>query len=177
MRAPLPPHRRRRSIRVAGYDYARPGAYFVTICTHDRAPLFGAVVEGRMRLNEAGRVVVRCWRAIPDHFPAVRLDAFVIMPDHLHGLLWIASPEGEGCLSGPPEAGAEPRPFRSPSRTVGSIVRGFKIGVTTWMRAHRDVWDVWQRNYYEHIVRDEEDLARIRRYIAENPMRWAARGQ
>ncbi|HEX9728709.1 MAG TPA: transposase [Gemmatimonadales bacterium] len=174
---------RRRSIRLSGYDYARPGAYFVTACTQNRTCLFGDVVAGEMRLNDVGQVATQCWLAIPDHFPNVTLDSFVIMPNHVHGIIWIVGAVGAvGAenfppLQPPPQPPLQPpRPgpstFRSPSKTVGSIIRGFKIGVTKWVRANTHLRDVWQRNYYEHIIRDEAALRRIRRYIEHNPARW-----
>ncbi len=155
----------RRSIRLPNYDYSRPGAYFVTICVQDRSCLFGDVVGGEMWLNDVGRVTCDCWDDIPKHFPHVHLDAFVIMPNHVHGILVIADfavPVGAKNFS----------PQHGTSKTVGSVVRGFKIGVTTWMRANTDIHVVWQRNYWEHIVRDEPELIRIREYITNNPARW-----
>jgi len=79
----------RRSIRLQGYDYSSPGAYFVTMCTHNRECLFGEIANGKMRLNELGKIASQCWLAIPDHFPHARLGAFVIMPNHVHGIIWI----------------------------------------------------------------------------------------
>ncbi len=198
---------RRRSIRLRGYDYAQPGAYFVTICTYRRQPLFGEVVDGEMRLNAAGRVARRCWLEIPQHFPHVQLDEFVIMPNHVHGILVIVEhpypdavdpdvgaknvgAKNVSPLHSPdvvdPDVGAKnlsplPSPLhpsqpskmpRSPSRTIGSVVRGFKIGVTKWFRQNTDIYNVWQRNYYEHIIRNERALNNIRRYIRDNPLRW-----
>jgi putative transposase len=176
-----PERHHRRSIRLCEYDYAQPGAYFVTVCTHDRACLFGEVVGGQVHVNDAGRIADACWRTIPDHFLHVALDTFVIMPNHVHGIIWIVDEPDDGVHHGvgdgvgakhfsPPPA--DKPAFRSPSRTVGSIVRGFKVGVTKWMRANLDIHNVWQRDYFEHVVRDESDLERIRRYIAENPARW-----
>jgi putative transposase len=157
-----------------------------------------------VRLNRAGRVAEACWLAIPEHYPQVELDAYVVMPNHVHGIIRIAgeavdggvndahAAEGTGGADGggaknfsplhevlPTCRGIPPKgmgTFRSPSRTVGSIVRGFKIGVTNWFRSNTDRRDMWQRNYYEHIVRDARGMERIRRYIAENPARWG-RGQ
>lgn len=210
----------RRSIRLKGYDYTQPGAYFITICTHHRVHLFGAVVDGEMQLNALGEVAYQCWLAIPDHFPHAALDEFVIMPNHVHGILWIVerpptivavganhdSPtdrRGEKPLAGvkndsPPTptttvVGAKdfsplpsslpsPLPSLSPSRvaprphgtskTIGSMIRGFKIGVTKWARQNTDIYAVWQRNYYEHIIRNDRALNAIRQYIAGNPARW-----
>ena len=194
------PHRlhdhHRRSIRLKGYDYAQPGVYLVTVCTHGRQPLFGEMRHGEVVLNKAGRQTESCRLAIPDHYPRVILDAYVVMPDHLHGLFAIMCEEGRSggvgaddlhwlrqCapLQAPHMPFAPPgaqvtdacADFVSPSRTVGAIVRGFKIGVTKWMRANTGVYDVWQRNYHERIVRDERELAAIRHYIDENPRTFA----
>jgi len=133
-----------------------------------------------MRLNEAGRVVERCWLCIPSHFPHAALDTFIVMPNHVHGIILLSDAGNTERLSPTHDrvhVGANDhsplQPFRSPSRTIGSIVRGFKIGVTKWFRQHTDVLSVWQRNYYEHVIRDEQSLIRIREYIAGNPARWA----
>ena len=165
-------HHHRRSIRLKNYDYTQPGAYFVTVCTYERAPLFGAVADGRMILNPLGQMARQCWLAIPDHFPHTQLDKFVIMPNHVHGIIWIVDDVanvGAKDFSPRPSNGKRPR---GTSRTIGSVVRGFKIGVTKWGRRNTDVFSVWQRNYYEHIIRTERSLNAIRRYIAENPLRW-----
>jgi len=179
---PYDPNRHhRRSIRLKGYDYTQPGAYFVTLVTYERMPLFGEIVNGEMRLNDIGRVAERCWLDIPSHFPHVALDAFVIMPNHVHGILWIIeSPPGTAEM--PEMVGAKsfsPRPPpsstehpRGTSKTIGSVIRGFKIGVTKWVRQNTDIYIVWQRNYYEHIIRNERALNAIRQYIIENPRRW-----
>ena len=160
---------------MQGFDYSQPGAYFVTICTQERACLFGDVLDGDMRLNDAGRIVEQCWLAIPIHFPDAVLDAFVVMPNHVHGIVVIIDRAvgAKNFSSQPRKNKAVRTPNRSPSKTIGSIVRGFKIGVTKWFRESRGTEKVWQRNYYEHIVRDEEALSRIRQYIENNPMQWA----
>ena len=178
---PEPP--KRRSLRLPAYDYAQAGAYFVTVCTHDRRCLFGDVVDGATRLNDVGRVVETCWEAIPDHFPHAGLDAYIVMPNHIHGIVWITAAAmivGAKNLSPLPDASRRqksPPPsassFQTPLRTLGSIVRGFKTGVTKWVRENTGVHHVWQRNYYDHVIRNEDDLQRIRQYIADNPARWA----
>ncbi len=203
----------RRSIRLPGYDYAQAGAYFVTLCTQGRECLFGNVVDGVMQLNDAGLVAEKCWLEIPMHFPRVVLDAVIIMPNHVHGILVITdstvvgannhspvgannhSPVGAKNLSpvGANNHSPLPSPLRSgtsannhspvgaenfpplpsgTSGTIGSVVRGFKIGVTKWMRQNTPYFDVWQRNYYEHIIRNEESLRRIREYIVNSPLQW-----
>lgn len=166
-----PERHHRRSIRLKGYDYGQPGAYFITLCTHERAHLFGQVVGGEMVLNEYGEIARACWLTIPDHFPHAELDEFVILPNHVHGIIWIVD-DAVGAKDFSPLPPLPPLPPRGTSKTIGSIVRGFKIGVTKWMRQHTDVYTIWQRNYYEHIIRDETALNTIRCYIIENPMRW-----
>ena len=182
--------RNRRSIRLPGYDYTQPGAYFITVCTHGRAHLFGRVEDGDMVLNEFGETARQSWLAIPDHFPHATLDTYIVMPNHLHGIVWIAEspPDNVNAVGAnnfsplpsppPPSSPSSPLPQstderpRGTSKTIGSIVRGFKIGVTKWARRHTSVYSVWQRNYYEHIIRNERALLAIRRYIVENPRRW-----
>ena len=165
----------RRSIRLRGHDYAGGGVYFVTLCVADHRPLFGTVVNGRMALNDAGRAAADCWRAIPDHFPWAAPDEWIVMPDHVHGIVVIRS-EGHAIPSGSagakdfsplPSGSSRPRPCGT-SRTLGSIVRGFKIGVTKSLGGDSP----WQRNYYDIIVRDARALDNIRRYIRDNPVHW-----
>ena len=117
----------RRSIRLHGYDYAQPGAYFVTVCTQNRRCLFGGVMGGAMRLNAAGRVVEKCWHNIPSHFPHVALDAFVVMPNHVHGILRIVDASVGAKNFSPLQTGQRPH---GTTKTIGSVIRGFKIGVT-----------------------------------------------
>lgn len=176
-----PDKHRRRSIRLPGYDYTRPAAYFVTVCTRNRECLFGDVVDGEMRLNELGETVRACWHEIPDHFPHVGLDEFVIMPNHVHGILVIV----ETNVVGARHVGARHAvPLRQTQRTeqfgkplagsIPTIIRSFKSAVTKRINDLRGTAGitVWQRNYYEHVIRDEESLNRIRQYIIENPRRW-----
>ena len=158
----------RKSIRLKGYDYSQAGLYFITICTHERLPLFGTIKDGDMALNDAGIMAEKCWSEIPDHFHQVFLGGFVVMPNHIHGIIEI-----RGTVVGAKNF----FPLRLPlqhgtSKTVGSIVRGFKIGVTKWFREHMDIHQAWQRNYHEHIIRDEESYLKISEYIEYNPQRW-----
>jgi len=171
---------RRKSIRLQGYDYSQDGAYFITVCTHNRVPLFGEIVDGVMVLNTASQIVEKCWCAIPEHFPQVTLDEFVVMPNHVHGIITVGAnnhlpqhylplPSDET----PIQSNEPPRPLQhGTSRTIGSMVRGFKIGVTRWFRANTDIHAVWQRNYYEHIIRNEDAYLAIAEYIQTNPQRW-----
>jgi REP element-mobilizing transposase RayT len=153
----------RHSIRLRGYDYAQAGAYFVTLCVQGHAELFGQVAGGAVELTEIGRIVAEEWEYTPAMRPNVELDAFVVMPDHLHGIVVIAQRD-DGAAA--PEAART----RSPAHSVGAIVRGFKAAVV-----RRVGTPLWQRNYYEHIIRNDADLDRIRHYIATNPARWEAR--
>ena len=172
---PCPTWPNRRSIRLQGYDYSRAGAYFLTVCATNRVCLFGDIANGQMRLNDAGRMAMECWNEIPCHFPDVTLDAFVVMPNHVHGVLMITDTVGAKHTVGaknvsPLQPGQRPH---GTSKTIGSIIRGFKIGVTKWMRTHANVHDVWQRNYYEHVIRNNDELNRVREYIVNNPAQWS----
>ena len=170
-----PPHPRR-SLRLRHYDYAQAGAYFVTVCTHERRCLFGDIVDGAMRLNDVGRVVETCWATIPDHFPHAGLDAYVVMPNHVHGVI-VMVPPNVGVSPTGWATHASPLHHRSgpPKRSVGAIVGSYKSVVSKRINAlrGRPGAPVWQRNYYEHVIRNEADLHRIRQYIADNPARWA----
>jgi len=157
----------RRSIRLQGFDYSKKGLYFITLCTQNRKPLFGEITDGKMELSEAGQIAHNCWIAIPDHFPTVQLEEFVIMPDHVHGIIRIIS-EVNAHQTEPPknEYGKLIR------GSVGSIVKGFKIGVTKWFREQGNQDKIWQRNYYESVIYSYEDFCRVSRYIIENPKNW-----
>ena len=168
----------RQSTRIKGFDYSSEGYYFITLNTQNREHLFGEIKNKRMYLNEAGRIAAKCWQEIPNHFPDAKIDEFVIMPDHTHGLIEIVSPD-ESCpyhtlLRSKNRALAE---FKSPSRTIGSIVRGFKIGVTKWLRNnHPDEFPanrkIWQRNYHDSLILNSESLKKVRTYIKYNPRNW-----
>ncbi len=167
-----PDHHHRRSIRLPEYDYATVGAYYVTLCACGRECLFGEIVRGQMRLNDAGRIIQEEWQRTPQLRPNVELDAFITMPNHLHGIIVITESR-RGVLQYAPTIGQNPG-FRSPSQTLGAIVRGFKSAVTRRVNTRHNTQGnkLWQRNYYEHVIRDEKDLKEIRRYIAVNPRLW-----
>ena len=147
---------------MPGYDYGQSGHYFVTIRAADH--LFGLVDNRVMKLNAYGRIVRECWSAIPDHSPGVRIDSFIVMPDHIHGILFLdhQRPHAVGIIA---------------PGCLGAIVRSFKSAVTARINELRGTASarVWQRNYYEHVVRTSEDLDQIRHYIATNPDRWQQR--
>ena len=129
----------RQSIRLKEYDYSSEGAYYITICVNDR----------------------KCWNEIPEHFPHTALDNYILMPNHVHGIINIFV-GAKNFL--PLQHGT--------SKTIGSVVRGFKIGVTKWVRQNTDTKNVWQRNYYEHVIRNAVELHKIREYIINNPAKW-----
>ena len=174
-----PEQHHRRSIRLPGWDCAGAGVCFVTICTHGRACLFGEVVDGETRLSEYGQIVWACWVEIPAHFPHAEMDAFVVMPNHVHGIIMLVEQTGVGARHAVPlQNGTPPRMERFGNPVPGSIptvIRSFKSAVTKRINALRDApgAPVWQRNYYEHIVRDEEELGHIRECILGNPADWA----
>lgn len=169
------------TIRLKNWDYSKPGIYFVTICTKNRKRSFGNVAHGRIRFTELGRVANRCWSAIPDHFPFVKLDEFIVMPDHVHGIIIIRpwGGSGAGSMKGATIDGGAPNPgqwqpnrFGPQSKNLGSIVRGFKVGVKKWATMNR-VDFCWQSLYHERILRNNASLHRVRRYILNNPSNWS----
>lgn len=153
----------RKSIRLKYYDYRSEGFYFITICCKNKECLFGQIINQQMHLNHLGNYVKQCWENIPTFFPQVRIDEFVIMPNHVHGIIEITE-QVRGKCNLPLQKGT--------SQTIGSIVRGFKAGVTSWARKNTDIFDIWQRNYYEHIIRDEKSYLQIYEYIQNNPILW-----
>ncbi len=183
-----PDYHHRRSIRLKGYDYRQAGAYFVTICTQDRECLFGEIVDGEMRLNELGQIVREEWFITAALRPYVRLaeDEFVVMPNHIHGIIWIVDDDAVGARRRrAPTVHRAPTVRRAPTATeqfgqpvagsLPTIIRAFKSCTTRRINEMRRTpgASVWQRNYYEHIIRSEDSLNRIRQYILENPARWS----
>jgi len=161
----------RRSIRLRGWDYRDSGAYFVTIAAHDRAHLFGEIVNGAMMVSDFGRIVAEEWERTAQLRPYVRLDAFVVMPNHVHGIVWILEDE----TPGRGEAAPRPHPPRGvKSGSLGAIVGAFKSIVTRRINQIRGTpgVPVWQRNYYERIIRNERDLNATREYVQNNPANW-----
>jgi REP element-mobilizing transposase RayT len=165
---------RRRSIRLYGHDYAQEGLYFVTLCARNRECLFGEIAGEDVRLNETGETVEKCWYEITQHYPDTALHNHIVMPNHFHGIIEITK-SSVGAENLPPSFppsfhGAEDFPPLRPnckSCTLGAIIRGFKIGTTLNMG-----FSPWQRNYYEHIIRDANDYTRIDDYIIHNPIQW-----
>jgi putative transposase len=168
----------RHSIRLPNYDYSQPGYYFVTLCAHERECLFGDIENNNLVLNEIGMLVKKNWSDLPVHFPAIELDQMVIMPNHLHGIIIIR----DGCRGGvfppimivPPRRGAVVAPPGC-GKTLGQMVAWFKYESTKEINrivSGNPEMKIWQRNYYDRIIRDEEELNRIRNYVATNPETW-----
>jgi len=174
---PKPDRPQRRSIRLPGYDYARSGAYFVTICIAGRECLLGEVVGNEMHLKAMGEIVWDTWQALPHHYANVGLDSCVVMPNHVHAVITLANPEADCATSGSVGAGLKPAPTDVPAKRHGlsEIVRALKTFSARQINEMRNTpgAPVWQRNYYEHVIRGEEEWNRIREYIHTNPARWA----
>jgi REP element-mobilizing transposase RayT len=222
--------RNRKLQRLKSFDYSTDGAYFITICIANRENLFGEIVNGKMIPNACGKVAQKCWQEIPNHFPDTRLDEFIVMPNHIHGIVWIENDGGvgggvgnaggdvgnknfcslrgsvmqdfclphgakddntrvgnmggdnacvgnchENSLRGAIQNGCQSNkiPWQTKlSYSLSSIIRGFKIGVTKWCRQNNQENFRWQKSFYDRIIRDEEELNRIREYIWANPVNW-----
>jgi len=159
--------RHRRSIRLRGYDYTQAGAYFVTICSHGRECLFGEILEGEMELNQYGKVIAASWEKVNREYPGLKLDRWVVMPNHLHGIIAINDRTPGGSRTAPTTD------MRGP-KTLGRLLGAFKTVSTKQINILRGTPGVplWQCNYYERIIRDEDELDRIRSYIEDNPRMW-----
>jgi REP element-mobilizing transposase RayT len=197
------PRPKRKPLRLPHYDYSESGAYFVTICVQGRRCILGRIVDETTQLSPAGRSVLETWHALPDHFPTVKLDQFVLMPNHVHGILWLTSREDRTTLSvgaglappAPAESaesstltatedsnhtpadGASPAPTpagRLTRPTLGQVIGAFKSLSAISSNRHLDppAAPFWQRGYYEHVIRTEAVLNRLREYILDNPRRW-----
>lgn len=162
----------RRSTRLRGYDYSQPGMYFVTLCTHRRECLFGDIINGEMVVNDVGKIARTCWMEIPDHYPHTVLDEYIIMPNHVHGIVRATHASPQHASPQQPQ----PAPAREPKRqSIGTIIGSYKSAVTKQSNKIRNTpgISVWQRNYWEHIIRNEKSLENIRNYIINNPAQWA----
>jgi len=183
-----PQKHHRRSIRLPGYDYSSAGAYYVTVVTQGRECLFGEIIDGEIYLTEYGEIVQKWWDEIPIHFPNVELGAFVVMPNHVHGIIFITT-QRRGEVISPrynpnnniqnakinsiDNLGGETPPLRKP--TLGQIVAYFKYQSTKEMNrieTDKAITKFWQRNYYEHVIRNEKDLQNKTDYIETNLSLW-----
>ena len=163
----------RRSIRLQGYDYSQSGGYFVTIVTYGREFLFGKILDGKMQVNPLGRIVQECWDEIPVHFPNTTTDIFCIMPNHIHGILIIHDTPGRGTIYRAPTRIHQIEKFGKPTiASLPTIIRSFKAAVTRRAGRELNSGNIWQRNYYEHILRSQVDYEKIAGYIWDNPANW-----
>jgi len=176
------------SARWATWDYGNNGAYFITICTANRDHSFGKIVKEEMILSAIGQSALDCWHEIPAHFPFVVLDQFVVMPNHVHGIVVIDKPvetqnlasvigETQDVASGSVKethnhASLRGNKFGPQSKNLASIVRGYKIGVTKYARQN-NIPFAWQPRYHDHVIRNADECERVRNYIHGNPRKWA----
>jgi putative transposase len=183
---------RRRSIRLKGYDYSKPGYYFVTLCTKDRECILGEIASSKMILNEMGKMVDCIWRELPIYFLFISIGQYIIMPNHFHGIIKIddqnkdlhncrglinQTPTGNQTqkINLPPTSDQIPDDWmmmKNPKITLGKIVRYFKAKSAVEIRNKMGNSFCWQRNYHEHIINDENELTHIRKYIQDNPVNW-----
>jgi REP element-mobilizing transposase RayT len=182
-----PEKHHRRSIRLRNYDYSQPGAYFVTICTYQKQSWFGEIKNGQIYLNQLGKIVADEWLKTCKIRPNFKLDEWVIMPNHFHGIVIINDYSGDdqslgardapldlGARDAPLDLGARDAPLQQKPNSLSSCIAGFKSAVTKRINLLRQNTDtpIWQRNYYESILRDEKYLAVVREYIINNPKNW-----
>jgi REP element-mobilizing transposase RayT len=168
----------RQSIRLQGYDYSYPGFYFVTICTYRREHLFGKVVDGKMILSEFGEIAFQFWSQTESRHPNVRADEFIIMPNHLHGIIEIINPDlsVKAIHESPVPIDADKESIRKYRRSmlIPKIMGWYKMNSSKKINILRQTpgKKIWHRNYYDHIIRNEEALFYIREYIKNNPLNW-----
>lgn len=179
--------RNRQSIRLRDYDYSQPGYYFATVCTQDRDHLFGRVVgagqctcplgshEAHVELNHAGEMIRNQWREIGQHFNDIQIDIFIVMPNHVHGIFQIIerptidgrTHDANGRIHGSAPTAMPDALRRFKRKTTNEYIRGVRFGIYPAFDRR-----IWQRNYYDRVIRDERDLERIREYIRQNPAKW-----
>lgn len=169
----------RRSCRLQGYDYSQGGAYFITICVQNRECLFGGVADGEMHRTGAGQMVQTVWDEMVLRFNGLELDTFCVMPNHIHGLIVLSGRMGESCIRPREKGDHKDRPYGTLPGTVGRIIQAFK-SITTHeysVGVKKSGWPqfqgkLWQRNYWDHIIRNETELNHVLKYIQDNPVQW-----
>jgi putative transposase len=182
-----PEIQRRRSIRLRECDYSAAGKYFLTICTRNKDLIFGVIENKNMLLSPIGIIAERYWKNIPRHFPNIRLDEFCIMPNHIHGILIIEDTADVGVQYEINRDHIEPLPSIEPlqpdepqvhsfqhivPKSIGSIIRTYKTAVTKRCKENGFDQFIWQRNFYDRIIRDDSELRRIQKYVRNNPASW-----
>lgn len=161
---------RTESIRLKGWDYSSDGFYFVTICTRNRECFFGEVGDEKMRLSSIGDAAYQYWQEIPNHFLHVQLDEYIVMPNHVHGIIVITN-DNDVETQNLASLHRQTNKFGRQSKNIASIIRGYKIGVKKWSTMN-NISFAWQSGLYEHIIRNEKSLEHIREYIINNPLKW-----
>lgn len=164
----------RRSLRLKGYDYSQHGVYFVTVCAHRHAALFGRIDNRMMISNTIGNIITEEWRTTAELRPYVGLDAFIVMPNHLHGIIAIFGEDDQAIQRSAPATNDKGTSGKLQAGSLGAIIGRFKGSVTRRAHEMSRYYDlrIWQRNYYDHIIRNDTSLQAIREYIAMNPLRW-----
>ena len=160
----------RKLTRLPDYDYAQPGAYFVTIVSEGRVELFGHIQNDIMCLSVPGGIVWQVWDDLPNHYGYIQLDAFVVMPNHVHGIIILTEPAGVGEGLSPSPTNGEPKPHGLPE-IVGQLKSYSTRRINQWRRTPG--MTVWQRSFHDRIIRNDRELTATREYIANNPLRWA----
>jgi REP element-mobilizing transposase RayT len=165
-------HTNRRSVRLPEYSYRTAGAYFITLCSFGKKNIFGDIIEDQVQLSSEGQQVEACWKTIPEHFPHSSLDIYVVMPNHFHGIIWLNED--------PPlpqhDKSIQQERFAKPvSGSVSTIIRSFKAAATRNINQLRKTSGekLWQRGFYERVIRNEDELRNIKEYILNNPLQWA----
>ena len=176
------PLKHRKLNRLPGYNYSRNGWYFVTICTKDRREWFGKIQDQKMMLNKIGNIVEKCFLEIPEHFPNARLDKYIVMPNHIHGIIVIENNVGnngivgnDGIVGNKNFCSLQKNKIqwqKKWSRSLSSIVRGFKTGVIKWCRQNGFHDFAWQKSFHDHIIHNGKSLNNIRQYIINNQLKW-----
>ena len=158
------------SARLSFWNYSQSGYYYITICTKDRIFYFGEIIDDKMRLNEIGYIAKRFWRTIPRYYKYMKLDSFIVMPNHIHGILKIVkSVETHNCAS--LQRQSCKNKFGPQSKNISAAVRAFKSSVKKYANDSQ-IDFVWQSGFYDHVIRNKKELYNIRKYIKENPVKW-----
>jgi REP element-mobilizing transposase RayT len=169
-----PEKHRRQSIRLKGYDYRSPGYYFITICCYKKECFLGNIINNKMILNDWGRIVEKTWHDLPNHNPNVSLDAFIIMPNHIHGIIRLVGAGSKPALNMYDGSRADLESAPTKNHSLSEIVRQLKTFSTRRINEKINCvgTKIWQRNYFDHIIRDIKELKLTRQYIKINPHHW-----
>ncbi|MCK4800223.1 transposase [Candidatus Parcubacteria bacterium] len=160
----------RQSMRLENYDYSQDGYYFTTICAKNKIECFGEIIDGKMVLNECGEIVKKCWYDLPNHYHNCRLDEFIIMPNHNHGIIII---DNSVVGTGLKPVRTKPIPTGAKQYSLSEIIRGFKTFSSRKINEQNvNLIFRWQSRFYDHIIRNEKSLDKIREYIVNNPLKW-----